>query len=253
MQGLCAILDDVNRIGFDGTYAVQYQNCNYLTQLSNGLTIESVIDDFYDNTIFESTNNTDDSSENEAPKENIFKRILNKILKAIEGFIEGLQNMFSGKKAIDAEEYFKSSTAKIKMKQDVKEINRIVDDEIRKGSKLLQLVSSKTGISDEAIDKWIGAGTAALKTVGPAVVPAAIGFGFRTIFRKQAGVRKDKLSQLAEFVGDVTDKMGKSSKKKQSQKEKILSHINKLNNFSISKSKGFMSNLFHMANKKEGE
>lgn len=239
-------LENSNTVGMNGTYAIQYQNDIALDRLKAGYSTEAVIDNYFSNIIFEKSEDTDPEKE-EKPKagENILQKILKKIKDVIDRFIDAIGNFFSGKENLNADEYFQSSTAEIRIEKDIDKINKIVDDEIRKGSKLLQKISSATGVSDEEIDKYIQKGASTLKIVGPAVISSAVGWGFRTIFRKTFKQRRGVIDQCLDFTSDVL----KKTEKQKNQQQRVLQHMNKLNNYSVKESNGFLGKLKSMVSK----
>lgn len=183
-------------------------------------------------------------------KDNIIVRILKSIRNAIEGFFRALGNMFTTKEAMTVDQYLASEKVSITLRQDVDKLNQTVDDEIRKGSVLLQKISSVTGISDKAIDDWIGQSGDAIKKIekaGAIVIPAAIGFGFRKKFRKDANVQTNAIDDAMEFVSDIM----KNSKKVE-QSKKVTKHMKWLNRIASKATQIAINTAFNAYKKSSG-
>ena len=160
-------------------------------------------------------------------KENTFIKAVKAICNAIRNFIGDLissvASIFDNRDNITPEDYLESTTGKMTLQKDTEKLEKIVADEIRKGNKLLQKVSSLTGISDEEIDKWIRAGADKLNKLAPVIIPAALGFGFKKIF--SASSLKDKKKSIDEAEKNATEG-DNSDPKKNKQKTTILGHLN---------------------------
>ena len=200
-----------------------------LAETAFDIEIEKANKDYYVESGLVELSNTDIfiESENDGKKEeNIFIKAIKKICTAIRNLItdvfSSIMSIFDNRPNLTAEEYLASEDAQVRLEKDTRKVEQIVDDEIRKGNKLLQKVSSVTGISDEVIDNWIRKGANALENLAPVVIPAAMAFGFKKIFnpnkKKQMVDEAEKLATS----GDTTDK------KKNKQKMKIFSHIQNL-------------------------
>jgi len=175
-------------------------------------------------------NNTADT----AKKENSFIKAVKSICTAIKNFIgdviTSIVNLFDGRENITPEDYFESPTAKLRLEKDARQLERIVDDEMRKGNKFLQAIASKTGIDDEQLDTWIRGATEKIEKLAPVVVPAVLGFTFKKIFSNMMTKNKKSFEDAERTAtsGDVSDP------EKQGKVNKVL---------------GFMSKLTHMVGK----
>lgn len=188
---------------------------------------ESGLIELSDNKLFMEAGETTIDPTIAAKRENAFIKAIKAICNAIRNFIGDLvasiANIFDGRENIEPEEYLESPTGKIRLEKDIEKLEAIVDDEIRKGNKLLQKASSVTGISDEAIDNWVRSSAEALNKLAPVIIPAALGFGFKKIFSSSKMKEKTKIIDDAEknaTSGDNTDP------KKNKQKTTILNHMN---------------------------
>lgn len=186
---------------------------------------ESGLIELSENKLFmESEESTDDSIV-DSKKENAFIKAVKAICTAIRNFIRDIidtvTNLFDGRDNITPEDYLTSPTGSVRLIKDVEKLEKIVDDELRQGNKLLQKVSSITGISDEVIDKWIKSGAEKIGKLAPVIIPAAIGFGFRRIFK--SGMNdKNKVVDDAEKQATSGDN---SDPTKNKQKTTILGHM----------------------------
>ena len=186
-------------------------------------TLESGLIELSDDKLFiESEGSVADSK-----KENSFIKAVKAICNAIRNFIgdlfKSIIGIFDGRENITAEDYLESTTGKIRLEKDTRELEKVVDAEIRKGNKLLQWVSSKTGISDEVIDEWMRSSAEKIQKIAPVVITTALGFGFKKIFSKMRDKKKhvDEAEKTA-TTGDNTDS------KKNKQKLKIFGHMKTL-------------------------
>ena len=168
---------------------------------------------------------------NTIKKENSFVKVVKSICTAIKNFIgdiiSTIVNLFDGRDNITPEEYFESPTGKLRLAKDARQLERIVDDEMRKGNKFLQAIASvtgKVGITDEQVDNWIRGATEKIEKLAPVVVPAVLGFGFKRIFSSMMGKNKKAVEEAEKTStsGDITDP------KKQKLINKILGFMSKL-------------------------
>ena len=157
-------------------------------------------------------------------KENAFikavKAICNAICNFIGDIIASITSIFDGREHITEEDYLKSNMGKVRLAKDVKKIEAVVDDEIRKGNKLLQMISSKTGISDEVIDNWVRAGAEKIGKIAPVVIPMATAWGFKKLF---STMFKNKQKDIKNAEKAAT--RNKSNTKETSQTMKVLNHM----------------------------
>ena len=180
--------------------------------------------DFSDDRLF--IESEENNTETDAKKENAFVKAVKAICTAIKNFISDLVStiigIFDTRERITDKDYLASNTGKVRLERDVRKLEEIVDDEILKGNKLLQKVSSITGISDKAIDDWVQKSSERISKVAPVVISAAAAFGFRQFFKW-----KDKKKAIEKAEKEATDGDNSDSKKNK-QKLTILGHMNKL-------------------------
>ena len=180
-----------------------------------------------DNKIFIEEAETVPNESTDTQKENAFIKAIKTICTAIRNFIGDLVasivSLFDGRDNITPEDYLESPTGKMELQKDIERLENIVDDEIRKGNKLLQKISKMTGISDEEIDKWIKSGAEKINKLVPVIIPAALGFGFKKLFSKEK--MKEKKKSIDEAEKNATDGDNSDSTKNK-QKTTILGHMN---------------------------
>lgn len=187
---------------------------------------ESGLIELSDNKLFiEATESAGANSETNVKKENAFVKTVKAICEAIGNFIGDIisfiVNLFDGRDHLDTEAYLKSTTGQVRLQKDVKELEAIVDDEIRKGNKLLQKISKMTGVDDEVIDNYIRDGAEKVRKLAPVVIPAALGFGFKAIFTHKFKEKKNEIKKAEKAATEGN----KSDSKKNGQKLKVLNHM----------------------------
>ena len=194
-------------------------------------TLESGLIELGEDKLFIESENTSDDSSNNAKKENSFIKVIKSICAAIKNFIgdviSSIVSLFDGRDNIDFKDYLESPTGKIRLETDARQLEKIVNDEIRKGNKFLQAIASVTGhvgVTDEMIDNWIRSATTKLDKLTPVIVPAALGFGFKRIFSSMMNTNKKEIddAEKAATSGDISDP------EKQSKIKKILGFMNTL-------------------------
>ena len=201
-------------------------------------------------------------------KENIFVRAVKGILGAINKLFTSLRdavvNAFGKKENITPEDYFDSPQGKIRLEADVNELERIASDEIRKGNKLIQKISSATGIDDSVIDDWLAQAGTAMKNALPVVVPAVLTFGFRKVIKKGIDKMQNDVTNFIgrhvalkagdPFQGQLSTNGGNSNtggnssnnagnQKQQRQKLKVFAGFQKIINDYTTKAMGVLHNI----------
>lgn len=89
-----------------------------------------------------------------AKKNNIFLSAIRKIFEGIKTFLAKIANRIKGYRApkANAQDILKSGLAKKMYNDDVKDLKSKIDYEYREGNKLIQDITSATGISDEEVE-----------------------------------------------------------------------------------------------------
>jgi hypothetical protein len=184
----------------------------------------------------------------DAKKENAFvkfvKGICNAIRNLFAGIAESISNIFDTRKDINMEDVLKSSKAKVQLDKDINKLNDVVDDEIRKGNKLLQMISSTTGISDDKIDQWIQGGVEKIKQVAPVAITAGSAIGFNALIKKFFKKNNERIKEAEDItLGSSSD----TDLKKQAQKKTVINHISSLSQTfgnAVSKAGSKITSLF---------
>lgn len=208
---------------------------------------ESGLIELSDDKLFIESEN--ESTEADVKRENAFVKAIKAICTAIRNFIGDLiasiASIFDGREDLTAEEYFDSPTAKVRLSNDVNEMEAIVDDEIRKGNKLLQKISSATGISDKEIDTWINNGASKIAKLAPVVIPIALTWAFKSKFKNKLKDKQKAVNDAEKTAtsGDNTDPQ------KNKQKLKVINWMNSLIK-DLSKSCTNVTKEIHKAKKK---
>ena len=150
---------------------------------------------------------------------NKFSEAVHKIISAISNFInsfiEMVENAFSNKEHITGDDFVNSKTGQLAFNADAKKIQAQIDDEVLKGRKIIQAISSKTGIDDKTVAEFCDTAFDVGKSVGKFVLPVAAAWGIKTFLLKQMRMDKEEIKRLVDGVADETDP------KKQQQKLKV--------------------------------
>ena len=174
---------------------------------------------------------------------NKFSEAVHKIISAISNFInsfiEMVENAFSNKEHITGDDFVNSKTGQLAFNADAKKIQAQIDDEVLKGRKIIQAISSKTGIDDKTVAEFCDTAFDVGKSVGKFVLPITAAWGVKTFILKSMKNNKDKIKQLGEEVAKETDP------KKQQQKLKVLMKMKKDISTGTKYSTDFVQTLLH--------
>ena len=196
--------------------------------LRNEIAVESAQNEYYFETGLASVYSDSffmEADVAQAQEKKGFIGFIQNICGAIRRFISDLLEMIGnvGKDNATAEDYMNSKTGKVQFNGDVKKIQETVDDECRKGNKLIQAIANTTGVSDEDVDKFIREGTNKLsKLTGVVTVSGAIAFGFKKFFLdkyKNAKTSVENAEKQAESVNDP---------EKQKKISRVITHMNSI-------------------------
>lgn len=150
-------------------------------------------------------------------------KIISTVSRLIDSVIDLIGNLFSGKEHITASDYVQSDTGKTKLKYDVNKISDAIDDEIVKGRSLVQKISSKTGIDDKEVARYLDTGANILSNIGPVLIAGGVTAILSHKFANKMRDKKSKFSSLGEMA-----KSGNNDEKARKQKMSILNHISSL-------------------------
>lgn len=115
---------------------------------------------------------TSSKPESNNPIVKLLKTIWSGISKLFSAMRDSISGLF--KDNMDIKDYVQSGEGREKFEADVARINDEIDDDLRKGCKLLQMVSSKTGLPDELLSEWILNATEHVEKVAPCMISAGI-------------------------------------------------------------------------------
>ena len=148
-------------------------------------------------------------------------KIIDTIVNFINSFIEMIENAFSNKKHITGDDFINSKTGQLTFNADAKKIQAQIDDEVLKGRKIIQAISSKTGIDDKTVADFCDKALDVGKNVGKFALPVAAAWGVKTFLLNSMKKDKEQVKQLGDEVAKETDP------KKQKQKMKVLQKLKK--------------------------
>ena len=196
-----------------------------LAETELAITVEQANHEFMYESGLISLNNNIFTEASDAKSENVFVRAFKAICNGIRNFFknisDAISNLFDTRENIDPNEYFKSPNTKLHFEKDVRKMDAVVDDEIRKGNTLLQKAASATGCDDAEIESWIDNGKKKLTAVAATTIPVVVAWGLKNAIPKMLK-RKTKAVDDAEATGSKSDN---KDPKKNKQKMTIMSHI----------------------------
>ena len=129
------------------------------------------------------------------------KGFLSRMIDAIVSFIqkinESVANLFSKNEHVDLDSFLQSQTGQVQLSYDMEAIDREVNKKVLEGRKLIQAISSATGVSDAKVAKFADGCANVVKDHGVFIASVA-GIGLL-----RAKVGKDCLKDLDKKVSDL--------------------------------------------------
>ena len=129
--------------------------------------------------------------------------IAKRITRLFSDIIELFTNMLPFKKDLDIDQYMRSATGVMRLDADIKEIDNEVQDQMRKGRKIVQLISKSQVIDDEVVADYIDETQRIImktaKTEGTAVIKTSLAY------KKYFSTVKDKLIQQRKMINEIID------------------------------------------------
>ena len=179
----------------------------------------------------------------------LLRGVWNAISKLFETMKDAFTGLFKDKMTID--DYMSSDSGKEKFQSDVIQINDSIDADISKGCKLLQMISSKTGLPDQMLSEWILAGANHIEQVAPGMIQGAIQ---KTVYKKVYTKLNTDQKQVQKAFEDATRLAASETdpdKKKQyeqvaAQMQKLMSAKTKLSTQLIKAAKSAGSKINHV-------
>lgn len=148
--------------------------------------------------------------------ENLLQKIITKIKNFISGFLDAVSNLFKSKEHVDLESYLASNTGQMEMEYDLQKIQQNLDSEMLKGRKLVQKISSATGVDDAEVANFCDTAARAIQKHGKTILKVGVTFA---LFKAMTSKFRDKDREVSEMYDRV--KIIKDPKKK-AQAAKVL-------------------------------
>ena len=126
-----------------------------------------------------------------------FSRMIDAIVSFIQKINESVANLFSKNEHVDLDSFLQSQTGQVQLSYDMEAIDREVNKKVLEGRKIIQAISSATGISDAKVAKFADGCANVVKDHGMFIASAA-GIGLL-----RAKVGKDCLKDLDKKVSDL--------------------------------------------------
>ena len=126
-----------------------------------------------------------------------FSRMIDALVSFIQKINESVANLFSKGDSIDLDSFLKSETGQVQLSYDMEAIDREVNKKVLEGRKIIQAISSATGISDAKVAKFADGCANVVKDHGVFIASVA-GIGLL-----RAKVGKDCLKDLDKKVSDL--------------------------------------------------
>ena len=126
-----------------------------------------------------------------------FSRMIDAIVSFIQKINESVSNLFSKNEHVDLDSFLQSQTGQVQLSYDMEAIDREVNKKVLEGRKIIQAISSATGISDAKVAKFADGCANVVKDHGVFIASVA-GIGLL-----RAKVGKDCLKDLDKKVSDL--------------------------------------------------
>ena len=126
-----------------------------------------------------------------------FSRMIDAIVSFIQKINESVANLFSKNEHVDLDSFLQSQTGQVQLSYDMEAIDREVNKKVLEGRKLIQAISSATGVSDAKVAKFADGCANVVKEHG-VFIATVTGIG---ILRSKIG--KECLKDLDKKVSDL--------------------------------------------------
>ena len=192
-----------------------------IIMMEHTIEVERAINDFYKNSIVLLLESANTGVEPKVPEKggsrfmNTIRRIIESIKRVIDSLVTAFKSTFSGTENMTPEEYFGSNTGQIQLSGDMAKVEAEVDKEILKGRKLIQALSSATGVSDTTIASFVDSAGSIMKRVAPVAITATAAWGIQSFAFKSLNKKQKELDELkaeAEKIADTDEKKDKCVK-----------------------------------------
>lgn len=132
--------------------------------------------------------------------ENLLQKIISKVRLFIRNFLDSVSNLFKSKEHVDIDSYLASNTGQMEMEYDIRQIQSNLDNEMLKGRKLVQKISSVTGASDEEVANFCDGAARIIQKHGKTAVKIGVTFA---LFKAMTSKFRDKDKELADMYDKV--------------------------------------------------
>lgn len=144
---------------------------------------------------------------NTGKKRNAIQKICAYIVNLITDVISTFKNIFTpGKDHINVESYIKSAKGSIELENDIMRVQQQVDEEVRKGRKLVQAISKGTKVDDAVVEKYMDDAAKGIKKYGRTTIATAASY---LQFQKATGnlenLKELTKASLNDFKNSVVD------------------------------------------------
>lgn len=151
--------------------------------------------------------------------ENLLQKIISKVRLFIRNFLDSVSNLFKSKEHVDIDSYLASNTGQMEIEYDIKQIQSNLDNEMLKGRKLVQKISSVTGASDQEVATFCDGAARIIQKHGKTAVKIGVTFA---LFKAMTSKFRDKDRELSDMYDKVP--LIKDPQKK-AQAAKVLNSI----------------------------
>lgn len=175
---------------------------------------------------------------------NIFSKYVSKIFTiikdAINRFIKIIIDFFKDDNHITPDDYLNSKVGQIRLSKDIEKVNKQIDDEIIKGSNLIQTISNKTKVDDHIVAEFLNRVSSILRTGKNTIIKNTVARAVLKSSIKKCEKNKDKIDNIEKTVNESSKDLDAESKE---QIQKILKALRDLVNGYISNYTEILSKL----------
>lgn len=174
----------------------------------------------------------------------IFKKYISKIIEIIKNtfdkFIDLVNSFFNNDDHITPSDYLHSKIGQIRLSKDIEKVNKQIDEEIIKGSNIIQLISSKTKVDDHVVADFLNRVASILSVSTNTIIKNTVATAVLKSSIKKCNSNKDKINNIEQTIKESTEDLDDSSKE---QIQKILRALKDLVNGSIANYSEILSKL----------
>lgn len=131
------------------------------------------------------------------------KGLVDSIIHFIDNLINSFLDLFKVRDNVNTEDLLKSKQGEIKLRRDIYKLSDTIDDEIRKGNKLLHNVSSATGLTEKQVEEYIENGKDKILKIAPATITIASTIIARKKVSEKLQNKKNSVKKLKNNVNNM--------------------------------------------------